>query len=65
MKRITLISIFLVCLMNIVHCRKYLVEVDDDNMKPSRDNEDVRGDPAEEEDERGSRYIIKSKIDWF
>ena len=54
MIRITLCSMFLIWLMNAVHCKKYLVEVDDDNSKNSPDNAEVRGDV--EEDWVGSSY---------
>ena len=54
MIRITLCSMFLIWLMTAVHCKKYLVEVDDDNSENSPDNAEVGGDV--EEDWVGSTY---------
>ena len=39
-------SIFLICLINAALCRKYIVEVEDHNRKPSLDNKEVLGGQA-------------------
>ena len=53
MKRMTLCSIFLLVLVNAVNCKKYLVEVDDDNLKDNLDNGDILGDEEKGDGDEG------------
>ena len=58
MKRITLCSIFLIWLINAVHCKKYLVEVDD-----SLDNAEVLGDRENGNGEAEAEVDLEELLD--